>query len=112
MIKLKDILNEAKELDQKSIDFIAKLTKYNNHTRSRLELANHIGDKRLIRAYTGLTYVEELLRDSNDTSGARSRLDKMLFYKAKKVFSNFPEIILIDCTYKIGIFFIYSIFLF
>ena len=85
-------IKEAKELSQKDIDFIAKLTDRNNHTRSRLELANHIGDKRLIRAYTGLIYVEELLRDANDTSGARSRLDKMLFYKAKKVFSNFDEI--------------------
>ena len=92
MIKLKQLIIEAKELSQKDIDFIAKLTDRNNHTRSRLELANHIGDKRLIRAYTGLTYVEELLRDSNDTSGARSRLDKQLFYKAKKVFSNFDDI--------------------
>ena len=92
MIKLSGLITEAKELKQKDIDFIAKLTDRNNHTRSRLELANHIGDKRLIRAYTGLTYVEELLRDSNDTSGARSRLDKMLFYKAKKVFSNFDDV--------------------
>ena len=85
-------VNEAKELDQKSIDFIAKLTHHNNHTRSRLELANHIGDKRLIRAYTGLTYVEELLGDSNDTSKARYRLDKQLWYKAKKMYSNFDDI--------------------
>ena len=85
-------VNEAKELDQKSIDFIAKLTHHNNHTRSRLELAQHMGDKRLIKAYQGLIYVEDLLRDSNDTSKARYRLDTQLWYKAKKKFSNFDDI--------------------
>ena len=85
-------LNEAKELDQKSIDFIAKLTHHNNHTRSRLELANHMRDKRLIRAYQGIMYVEELLGDSNDTSKARYRLYKQLWYKAKKMYSNFDDI--------------------
>ena len=85
-------VNEAKELDQKSIDFIAKLTHHNNHTRSRLELANHMRDKRLIRAYQGIMYVEELLGDSNDTSKARYRLDKQLWYKAKKMYSNFDAI--------------------
>ena len=85
-------VNEAKELDQKSIDFIAKLTHHNNHTRSRLELANHMRDKRLIRAYQGIMYVEELLGDSNDTSKARYRLDKQLWYKAKKMYSNFDDI--------------------
>ena len=92
MIKLKDILNEAKELDQKSIDFIAKLTHHNNHTRSRLELAQHMNDKRLIKAYQGLIYVEDLLRDSNDTSKARARLDTQLWYKAKRMYNNFNDI--------------------
>ena len=85
-------VDEAKELDQKSIDFIAKLTHHNNHTRSRLELAQHMRDKRLIRAYQGIMYVEELLGDSNDTSKARYRLDKQLWYKAKKMYSNFDDI--------------------
>ena len=92
MIKLKHILTEKKELGGAYIDQIYDLTDRNNHTRARAELARHVGDKRLIKAYEGLMYVEELLRDSNDTSGARSRLDKQLFYKAKKVFSNFDDI--------------------
>ena len=32
--------------------------------------------------------VEDLLRDASDTSKARMRLDKMLFARSKKVFSN------------------------
>ena len=85
-------VNEAKELDQKSIDFIAKLTHHNNHTRSRLELAQHMRDKRLIRAYQGIIYVQDLLGDANDISKARLRLDKQLWYKAKKMYSNFDDI--------------------
>jgi len=39
-----------------------------------------------------LMYVEDLLRDANDTSGARARLDKMLFYKAKRMYSDYEQI--------------------
>ena len=92
MIKLKDILTEKKELGGAIINTIDNLTDRNNHTRARAELARHIGDKRLIKAYEGLMYVEDLLRDANDTSGARSRLDKKLFAQAKKVFSDYDAI--------------------
>ena len=92
MIKLSGLVTEKKELGGAYINQIERLTDRNNHTRARAELARHIGDKRLIKAYEGLMYVEDLLRDSNDTSGARSRLDKMLFYKAKKMYSNFDDI--------------------
>ena len=38
-MKLKDLITEAKELDQKIIDKIAKLTHQNHHTEARIELA-------------------------------------------------------------------------
>ena len=87
-----EVLTEKKELGGAYINQIERLTDRNNHTRARAELARHIGDKRLIKAYEGLMYVEDLLRDSNDTSGARHRLDKMLFYKAKKMYSDYDAI--------------------
>ena len=90
--ELKEILTEKKELGGAYINQIERLTDRNNHTRARAELARHIGDKRLIKAYEGLMYVEDLLRDANDTSGARSRLDKKLFAQAKKVFSDYDAI--------------------
>ena len=37
-------------------------------------------------------YVEDLLRDANNTAKARARLDKMLFYKAEKMFSDYDAI--------------------
>ena len=88
MIKLKDIISEKKEMGGAYIDSIRMMTDRNAHTRARLELARLVGDKRLIRAYEGLVYVQELLRDGNDIINARARLDKMLFAKSKKTFSN------------------------
>ena len=95
MIKLKDLypnqasfLMEKKTLGSAYIDSIRMMTDTNNHTRARADLARALGDKRLIKAYEGLMAVEDLLRDASDTSKARMRLDKMLFARAKKVFSN------------------------
>ena len=33
-------------------------------------------------------YVEDLLRDANNTIKAREKLDKMLFARSKKMFAN------------------------
>ena len=95
MIKLKDLypnqasfLMEKKTLGSAYIDSIRMMTDTNNHTRSIADLARALGDKRLIKAYEGLMAVEDLLRDASDTSKARMRLDKMLFARSKKVFSN------------------------
>ena len=95
MIKLKDLypnqasfLMEKKTLGSAYIDSIRMMSDTNNHTRARADLARALGDKRLIKAYEGLMAVEDLLRDASDTSKARMRLDKMLFARSKKVFSN------------------------
>ena len=85
-------ITEKKELGGAYINQIERLADRNNHTRARAELARHIGDKRLIKAYEGLMYVEDLLRDANNTAKARARLDKMLFYKAEKMFSDYDAI--------------------
>ena len=85
-------ITEKKELGGAYINQFERLTDRNNPTRARAELARHIGDKRLIKAYEGLMYVEDLLRDANNTAKARARLDKMLFYKAEKMFSDYDAI--------------------
>ena len=85
---IQGVINEKQELGGAYIDSIRMLTDRNSHTRARAELARALGDKRLINAYQGLMYVEDLLRDSNDTKKARAKLDKMLFAKSKKKYSN------------------------
>jgi GTP cyclohydrolase FolE2 len=93
MIKLAGLVTEKKELGGAYIDQLYDLTDKNNHTRARAELARHVGDKRLIKAYEGLMYVEDILRDANDTSKARARLDKILFSRVKKQFDDWNQIL-------------------
>tara|TARA_Y100000296_G_scaffold75559_1_gene95373 strand:- start:41 stop:343 length:303 start_codon:yes stop_codon:yes gene_type:complete len=93
MIKLAGLVTEKKELGGAYIDQLYDLTDKNNHTRARAELARHVGDKRLIKAYEGLMYVEDILRDANDTSKARARLDKILFLRVKKQFDDWNQIL-------------------
>jgi len=85
-------LTEKKELGGAALESIRMLTDRNSHTRARAELARHVGDKRLIQAYEGMMYIENLLKGANETVEARSKLDKMLFARAAKVFSNFDII--------------------
>ena len=92
MIKLKKLLNEKAELGGAAIESIRMLTDRNNHTRARADLARHIGDKRLIKAYEGLMYVEDVLRQANETRAALHALDKLLFARAAKKFSNIDVI--------------------
>ena len=75
----KKTISEKKELGSAYIESIRMLTDNNNHTRARAELARQIGDKRVIKAYEGLMYVEDLLRQANETIKARTKLDKILF---------------------------------
>tara|TARA_R100001377_G_scaffold7834_1_gene4121 strand:- start:76 stop:366 length:291 start_codon:yes stop_codon:yes gene_type:complete len=92
MIKLKTLLSEKAELGGAALEGIRMLTDRNNHTRARADLARHVGDKRLIKAYEGLMYVEDVLRQANETRAAMAALDKLLFARAAKKFSNIDVI--------------------
>ena len=85
---IQGVVQEKKELGGAYIDSIRMLTDRNSHSRARLELARQVGDKRLVSAYEGIMYIEQVLRDSNDTNKARDRLDKKLFALSRKKFSN------------------------
>ena len=58
MIKLKTILQEKKDLDNKHIDQLEKLTDRNEHTAARRYLADLIGHKKsnIGRTEAGKTY--------------------------------------------------------
>ena len=93
MVKLRELLTEKAALDQKYIGHLTKLTDTNNHTTARWHLADKVGDQRLIRAYKGLSNIEDVLRDASSTSQARGRLDKVLWKAVQKKFSNAKEIL-------------------
>ena len=47
MIKLKDILTEARKLDQKHLDKIHKFTQRNNHGEARIFLSQMLQNNKL-----------------------------------------------------------------
>ena len=92
MIKLKEILTEAKELPEKDIKMLAKMTDMNNHNEARIYLARKLGNKNLIKAYDAIMVLHSIFNQMNEMMSARYRLDKMLFTQAKRYFSNFKDI--------------------
>ena len=92
MIKLKDILTEAKELPSKDIKMLAKLTDYNNHNEARIYLARKLGNKNLVSGYDAIMVLHSMFNQMNEMMKARERLDKMLFKQAKRYYSNFKDI--------------------
>ena len=80
-------VNEAM-LPQKDIDYIAKMTDTNNHNQARLHLAQMMRNRHLEKAYQAIITLHMMFNDMNDMMDARRRLDKMLFARSKKVFSN------------------------
>ena len=92
MIKLKEILTEAKELPSKDIKMLAKLTDYNNHNEARVYLARKLGNKNLVKSYDALMVLHNQMNQMNDLMRVREKLDKMLFTQAKRYYSNFKDI--------------------
>ena len=92
MIKLKNILTEAKELPQKEIDFIAKLTDQNNHNSARLQLSQLMRNRRLEKGYRAIETLANMFNQMNELMKAREKLDKMLFKQAERKYSNFRDI--------------------
>ena len=91
MIKLKNILTEAKELDQSYITKAAALTNRNNHSEARQALARGVKDKKLEQAYKNLQKVADYMGRANETNVTRQYLDLRLKTALQKKFSNWSE---------------------
>ena len=92
MIKLKNILTEAKELPQQEIHFIADLTDQNNHNAARLQLAQLMRNRNLEKGYRAIQTLANMFNQMNELMKAREKLDKMLFTQAKRMYSNYDDI--------------------
>ena len=88
------MLTEKKELDSKTIAYITRMTKTNNHNAARHMLASEFLGKNspLVTAYKALMSLHDYLRDMNDLSKVQDRLDKKLFAGAERVYSNIDDI--------------------
>ena len=70
-----------------------QLTDRNNHTFARYQLALQMKDKRLMKLYAGIADIQDAYGSlQNDVSKFRHQLEKELFDKAKKMYSNYDEL--------------------
>ncbi len=92
MIKLKKLMTEGRELPQKDIDYIAKMTDQNNHNQARLHLAQVMRNRHLEKAYQAVITLHQMFNQMNEMMKARVKLDKMLFKQAERKYSNFRDI--------------------
>ena len=91
-MKLKSLLLEKVDLDQKIVDKIADLTDYNNHNEARLVLAKEMKLKNLVKSYEALIVLHMQFNQMNELMAARTKLDGWLMDGAKRKYGNFKDI--------------------
>ena len=91
-MKLKNLLLEKVDLDQRIVDKIAKLTDMNNHNEARIVLAKEMKLKNLVKSYEAIMVLHDQFRDMNLLMNARQKLDGWLMDGAKRKYSNFKDI--------------------
>ncbi len=93
MIKLKDILNEKKELDQNNIKKLSQMTDRNNHTEARLLLSKLMKNKKLERFYKAMLELNDILGGyPPPLSKVMSEMDKDLYKNLYRSYKNYDEI--------------------
>ena len=99
MIKLKDIinekkqLNEKKELDSKTIQAVSKMTDSNAHTHARIELAQALRNKRMEKAYRALNELNLYFGGYGpELAKVNKKMETELYRQLVRNFSNYDEI--------------------
>ena len=85
-------MTEGRELPQKDIDYIAKMTDQNNHNQARLHLAQVMRNRHLEKPYQAVITLHQMFNQMNEMMKTRVKLDKMLFKQAERKYSNFRDI--------------------
>ena len=100
MIKLKDIinekkqLNEKKELDTRFITQIHMLTQKNNHTLARFQLAKYMGNDKLSKFYTAMEQLNDVFGGYGpELNKLNQKMEKVLYKEIQRRFANAKEII-------------------
>ena len=92
MMKLKTLITEAKELPERDIKLLAKMTDMNNHNEARAHLARKVGNKNLVKGYEAIMVLHSMFNQMNEMMAARQKLDKMLMTGAERKYSNYKDI--------------------
>ena len=97
--KLKDIISEKKQLNEKkelspaNIKDIAKMTDKNNHTWARYILSNHMGNNKLKKFYDAMEDLNDVFQGfPPELSKLNKKMEKELYRQLVRNFSNYEEI--------------------
>ena len=94
MIKLKNILTEAKKLDQKYLDKLHLLTQNNNHTEARIYLSMMLQNKKLRKFYTAMMELRDVFGGYGpELNKLNQKMEKELYKELNRTYSNAKEII-------------------
>ena len=97
MIKLKDILTEAKKLDQRHLDKLHKMTQRNDHLGARVFLSYFVeGSNRgkFFRYYDAASQINDVFGHTPpELSKLNQKMEKEFYKAIKKKFANSAEII-------------------
>ena len=96
MIKLKDILTEAKKLDQKHLDKIHKMTQRNDHLGARTYLSYLLGGTKgkLRQYYDAASQINVVFGHTPpELNKLNQRMEKELYKAIKKAYLNSAEVI-------------------
>ena len=94
MIKLKEILTEAKKLDQKYLDKLHLLTQNNNHTEARIYLSMMLQNKKLRKFYAAMMELRDVFGGYGpELNKLNQKMEKELYKAIKKKYANSAEII-------------------
>ena len=91
---MKDILTEARNLDSKYIQKVAKYTDRNNHTQARIFLTHMMREKKLLKFYNAMNDLRDVFGGyGGELSKLNQKMEKELYKAIKKQYSNAKEII-------------------
>ena len=94
ILKLKDLLTEAKKLDQKYLDKLHLLTQNNNHTEARIYLSIMLQNKKLRKFYTAMMELRDVFGGYGpELSKLNQKMEKELYKQIKKKYANSAEVI-------------------
>ena len=100
MIKLKDIISEKKQLNEKQeappglIKIISQMTDRNNHTEARWEIAKRLKNKKLQNFYKAMSILNDVFNGNGpEQSKLNQKMEKVLYKDIKRKYANSAEII-------------------
>lgn len=91
--EIKKVLNEKREASLFLMDMVESATEANDHNEARRLVAQSLKDKQLTAAYEGMKAINQAFRSMPQSAiQLRSELDKQLYAKASRRFSNVDEL--------------------